>query len=77
MASTQELHISNLFSLKGHVCLVTGGGTFPSLGAFLIPFFVCLIDEQLYETKRKLLYSGTGIGLMATQALAANGTYEP
>ncbi|KAK6381449.1 hypothetical protein LTS17_004507 [Exophiala oligosperma] len=41
MASTQELHISNLFSLKGHVCLVTGGGT--------------------------------GIGLMATQALAANG----
>ncbi|KAK4940835.1 hypothetical protein LTR10_019107 [Elasticomyces elasticus] len=41
MASTEQLHISNLFSLKGHVCLVTGGGT--------------------------------GIGLMATQALAANG----
>ncbi|EXJ84706.1 hypothetical protein A1O3_05376 [Capronia epimyces CBS 606.96] len=41
MASTQDLHISNLFSLKGHVCLVTGGGT--------------------------------GIGLMAAQALAANG----
>ncbi|KAK5445155.1 hypothetical protein LTS15_010246 [Exophiala xenobiotica] len=41
MASTKELHISNLFSLEGHVCLVTGGGT--------------------------------GIGLMATQALAANG----
>ncbi|KIW64130.1 hypothetical protein PV04_09085 [Phialophora macrospora] len=41
MASTDELHISNLFSLKNHVCLVTGGGT--------------------------------GIGLMATQALASNG----
>ncbi|EXJ94092.1 hypothetical protein A1O1_02485 [Capronia coronata CBS 617.96] len=41
MASTEDLHISNLFSLKDHVCLVTGGGT--------------------------------GIGLMATQALAANG----
>lgn len=26
MASTEDLHISNLFSLKGHVCLVTGGG---------------------------------------------------
>jgi len=41
MASTEALHISNLFSLKDYVCLVTGGGT--------------------------------GIGLMATQALAANG----
>jgi len=41
MASTGDVHISSLFSLKGHVCLVTGGGT--------------------------------GIGLMATQALAANG----
>ncbi|KAG9768696.1 Short-chain dehydrogenase/reductase PhomF [Exophiala dermatitidis] len=41
MASTEDLHIANLFSLKGYVCLVTGGGT--------------------------------GIGLMATQALAANG----
>lgn len=41
MASTESLHIANLFSLKDHVCLVTGGGT--------------------------------GIGLMATQALAANG----
>ncbi len=41
MASTSELNVSNLFSLKGHVCLVTGGGT--------------------------------GIGLMATQALASNG----
>jgi hypothetical protein len=26
MASTEDLHISNLFSLKDHVCLVTGGG---------------------------------------------------
>jgi len=41
MASTGQLHVSNLFSLKDYVCLVTGGGT--------------------------------GIGLMATQALAANG----
>lgn len=41
MASTESLHANNLFSLKDHVCLVTGGGT--------------------------------GIGLMATQALAANG----
>ncbi|KAJ9602794.1 hypothetical protein H2200_012574 [Cladophialophora chaetospira] len=41
MASTSDLHVTNLFSLKGHVCLVTGGGT--------------------------------GIGLMATQALASNG----
>ncbi|KAH0842831.1 hypothetical protein AYO21_10965 [Fonsecaea monophora] len=41
MASTEQLHISNLFSLEGHVCLITGGGT--------------------------------GIGLMAAQALSANG----
>lgn len=41
MASTDQLHVSNLFSMKDAVCLVTGGGT--------------------------------GIGLMATQALAANG----
>jgi NAD(P)-dependent dehydrogenase (short-subunit alcohol dehydrogenase family) len=41
MASTEALHVSNLFSLRDHVCLVTGGGT--------------------------------GIGLMAAQALAANG----
>jgi NAD(P)-dependent dehydrogenase (short-subunit alcohol dehydrogenase family) len=27
MASTQDLKVSNLFSLKGYVCLVTGGGT--------------------------------------------------
>ena len=41
MASTHQLKIQDLFSVKGYVCLVTGGGT--------------------------------GIGLMATQALAANG----
>ncbi|KPI39149.1 Rhamnolipids biosynthesis 3-oxoacyl-[acyl-carrier-protein] [Cyphellophora attinorum] len=41
MASTDQLHVSNLFNYKDAVCLVTGGGT--------------------------------GIGLMATQALAANG----
>jgi len=41
MASTDSLHVTNLFALDDHVCLVTGGGT--------------------------------GIGLMATQALAANG----
>lgn len=41
MASTKDLSVSNLFSLKDYVCLVTGGGT--------------------------------GIGLMATQVLAANG----
>jgi NADP-dependent 3-hydroxy acid dehydrogenase YdfG len=41
MASTQDLKASNLFSLKGFVSLVTGGGT--------------------------------GIGLMAAQALSANG----
>ena len=42
MASTDQLHVANLFSMKDAVCLVTGGGT--------------------------------GIGLMAAQALAANGT---
>lgn len=42
MATTEDLRVSNLFSLKDYVCLVTGGGT--------------------------------GIGLMATQVLAANGT---
>lgn len=41
MASTHDLDVSSLFTLKDFVCLVTGGGT--------------------------------GIGLMATQALAANG----
>ena len=41
MASTHELKIEDIFSVKDYVCLVTGGGT--------------------------------GIGLMATQALAANG----
>jgi len=41
MVSTDDLHAEKLFSVKGHVCVVTGGGT--------------------------------GIGLMATQALAANG----
>ena len=43
MATTGDLRVSNLFSLKDYVCLVTGGGT--------------------------------GIGLMATQALAANGDF--
>lgn len=42
MTSTHELKADTLFSVKGCVCLVTGGGT--------------------------------GIGLMATQALAANGS---
>lgn len=41
MATTKDLSVTNLFSLKDYVCLVTGGGT--------------------------------GIGLMATQVLAANG----
>lgn len=41
MASTEELKVERLFSVKGYVCLITGGGT--------------------------------GIGLMATQVLAANG----
>jgi NADPH:quinone reductase-like Zn-dependent oxidoreductase len=45
MASTNQLHVTNLFSMKDAVCLVTGGGT--------------------------------GIGLMATQALAANGKPPP
>lgn len=27
MASTDQLHVSNLFSLRGAVCLITGGGT--------------------------------------------------
>ena len=42
MASTRDLRVENLFSVKGYVCLVTGGGT--------------------------------GIGLMASQVLAANGS---
>ena len=41
MASTHQLRAQDLFSVKGYVCVVTGGGT--------------------------------GIGLMATQTLAANG----
>jgi len=41
MVSTKDLRAEKLFSAKGHVCVVTGGGT--------------------------------GIGLMATQSLAANG----
>lgn len=41
MAATHQLKVQDLFSVRGHVCVVTGGGT--------------------------------GIGLMATQALAANG----
>merc|ERR1712230_63241 len=41
MAKTENLRADRLFDVKGHVCVVTGGGT--------------------------------GIGLMATQALAANG----
>lgn len=41
MSSTENLRSEKLFSVKGFVCVVTGGAT--------------------------------GIGLMATQALAANG----
>ncbi|MCJ1259570.1 hypothetical protein MMC24_007409 [Lignoscripta atroalba] len=41
MATTKDLHVANIFSVKDYVCVVTGGGT--------------------------------GIGLMCTQALAANG----
>jgi len=41
MASTSELRVEKLFSVKDMVCVVTGGGT--------------------------------GIGLMAAQALSANG----
>lgn len=42
MTATHQLKARDLFSVKGYVCVVTGGGT--------------------------------GIGLMASQALAANGT---
>ena len=45
MASTHDLQVTNMFSVKDYVCLVTGGGT--------------------------------GIGLMATHAMAANGTSHP
>jgi len=45
MASTKDLRVENIFSVKGYVALVTGGGT--------------------------------GIGLMCTQGLAANGEDIP
>lgn len=41
MSPTHDLRVEKLFSVKGFVCVITGGGT--------------------------------GIGLMAAQALAANG----
>jgi NADPH:quinone reductase-like Zn-dependent oxidoreductase len=41
-ASTADLRVEKLFSVKDYVCVITGGGS--------------------------------GIGLMAAQALAANGT---
>ena len=44
MASTSDLHVQRIFSVKDYVCVVTGGGT--------------------------------GIGLMATQTLAANGKFS-
>ena len=65
MASTDELHVQNLFSMEGYVCLVTGGGK-------------CILELRLYTATRQsqvtdVTSTGTGIGLMATQALAANG----
>ena len=41
MASTKHMDVNHLFNMRGHICVVTGGGT--------------------------------GIGLMASQALSANG----
>jgi len=57
MVSTTELSAESLFSTKGHVCLVTGGGT----GIGLMYVFL------IHQNCSFLTYN------RATQALAANG----
>lgn len=61
MASTSDLRVERLFSVKDYVCVVTGTYTpkkAPATYTDLMP---------------RSLGGGSGIGLMATQALAANG----
>src|ERR1700759_3323601 len=59
MAQTNDLRADKLFSLDSYVCLITGGG-------------------NAFQNSESAKYTanispGSGIGLMAAQALAANG----
>lgn len=61
MAETHNFHAHKLFSVKDWVCVVAGGGQSHHCNA-IIP---------------KLTESASGIGLMAAQALSANGISIP
>lgn len=60
MAETQDLTASKLFSVKGYVCVITGGGE-------------CRNHKCLTQVTMLTSLLGSGIGLMAAQTLAANG----
>lgn len=64
MVDTKELRAENLFSMKNHVCVITGGGTGIGLMYFLFSKFGCM-----YVCK----YPWTDKFDRAAQTLAANG----